>query len=354
MKKIVSLLLILCLLLGASCAAFSEGAGPVFTQQPADATTDKYGNLSLTFKGENFTPNDSSWHFRDPDTGNEWTGPQLRNEMKARKQNNFTLSASEGKQKLFLTGVPKFMHRWEVFVVLVKDGVKVESEHKHIYWFGLDPNAKYDATTNNGKNAGAGNTPEGSAAAADGTATATSTEPEVDPNAPKIITVTASKVTLCPVDSRGNVLEDQAASSLEFENQGNVAVRSDSPVKYWIVNGIRIEPTDSLTGFVLKNITTDLSISAKFEKTASASSEDEIDMNNLVTVTCTGCTFTWHKGGLRSVKEGQVAVGATIVVFTEDAKPAVSGFTVDGIASENVGKASFQLKIEDDTTISVP
>ena len=148
MKKIVSLLLILCLLLGASCAALSEGAGPVFTQQPADATTDKYGNLSLTFKGENFTPNDSSWHFRDPDTGNEWTGPQLRNEMKARKQNNFTLSASEGKQKLFLTSVPKFMHRWEVFVVLVKDGIKVESEHKHIYWFGLDPNAKYDATAN--------------------------------------------------------------------------------------------------------------------------------------------------------------------------------------------------------------
>lgn len=360
MRKIVSLLLILTLLLGACCAAFSEGAGPSFTQQPVDSTTDKYGNLSLIFKGENFTPNDSSWHFKDPDSGNEWTGPQLREEMKARKQNNFSLTASEGKQKLFLTGVPKFMHRWEVYVVLVKDGIKVESEHKHIYWYGLDPNTKYDAAAaaaaKNTKTADSGKKTDGKTTAADGTVNpdgTAATEPEVDPNLPKIITVTASKVTLCPVDSRGNALEDKAASTLQFENQGSVAVISESPVKYWIVNGIRIEPTDSLTGFVLKNVTTDLSISAKFQKSATTS-EDEIDMSNLVTVTCSGCTFTWHKGGLRSVTEGEVAVGATIVVFTEDAKPAARGFTVDGVSSEYVGKASFQLKVEDDVTISVP
>ena len=66
---------------------------------------------------------------------------------------------------------------------------------------------------------------------------------------------------LCPVDARGNLLEEQAASTLTFENAGSVAVRSDVPVRYWLINGIRIEPVESVTGFVLKNIMTDLSIS---------------------------------------------------------------------------------------------
>ena len=361
MKKIVSLLLVLCLLLGVSCSALAAGETPVFTQQPVDSTTDRYGNLSLIFKGENFTPNESSWHFVDPDSGNEWTGPQLRDEMKARKINNFTLTASEGKQKLYLTNVPKFMHRWEVYVVLVKDGVKVESNHIHIYWQGLDPTKKYEAAakdsgkttaTNDGKTTTSGKdgkTADGKTTAADGTAAA---QAEPDPDVPKIITVTADKVTLCPVDSRGNALEDKAATSLTFEDSGNVAIRSETPVKYWIVNGIRIEPTESLTSFVLKNVTTDLTISAKFAK--SAASSETVDPDSPCEVTCVGCTFTYHKGGLKSVSSGTVPSGATIIVFTSDAKPAAKGFTVDGVSGENQGLSSFRLKIEDDTTISVP
>ena len=270
--------------------------------------------------------------------------------MKARKITNFTLTASEGKQKLYLTNVPKFMHRWEVYVVLVNNGARVESNHIHIYWHGLNPNEKYVAPVKDTGKSSSGKTASGKNTS--GKNTGTTAEAEVDPDAPKIITITADKVTLCPVDTRGNALEDQAATTLTFEDFGSVAVRSDTPVKYWIVNGIRIEPTESLTSFVLKNITSDLSISAKFAKTASAS--ETVDMSTLYEVTCSGCTFTYHKGGLKSVSSGEVPSGATIIVFTNDTKSASRGFSINGSAPENLGSTSFHLKIEEDTIITVP
>ena len=359
MKKLVSLLLILCLALGIAGTALADV--PTFITQPVDSTTDKSGGLSLIFKGEGFVPNDSSWHFVEPDTGKEWTGPQLRDEMKARRVSNFTLTASEGKQKLYLTGVPKFMHGWEVYVLLVGDGGSVESNHIHIYWYGMDPNTKYDAaaassaktqTTTKTDKSTQTKTDTSAATAA---ATAAATEPE-EPAGPKIITVTADKVSMYPVDSRGNAIEDQAAETLTFEDIGSVAVRSDEPVKYWTVNGIRIEPDgDNVTSFVLKNITSDLVISAKVQKASSSSaSSAEIDPDSPCEVTCTGCTFTYHKGGLKSATSGTVPAGATIIVFTSDAQAAQRGYSINGDSPEHQGSTSFRLKIEEDTTITIP
>ena len=359
MKKLVSLLLILCLVLGISCTALADA--PYFTTQPADATTDKGGNLSLIFKGEGFIPNSSSWHFIEPDTGKEWTGPQLRDEMKARRVTNFTLTASEGKQKLYLTGVPKFMHGWEVYVLLVGDGGSVESNHIHIYWYGMDPNTKYDAAAASTAKTQAATQPAAntdSSTQANTTAAAPApVEVPEEPAGPKIITVKADKVTMYPVDSRGNAIEDQAAETLTFEDVGSVAVRSDEPVKYWTVNGIRIEPDgDNVTSFVLKNITTDLVISAKVQKSSSSASASsaEIDPDSPCQVTCTGCTFTYHKGGLKSATSGTVPAGATIIVFTSDAQAAQLGYSINGDAPEHQGSTSFRLKIEEDTTITIP
>ena len=361
MKKLVSLLLILCLVLGISCTALADT--PSFTTQPVDSTTDKNGNLSLIFKGEGFVPNDSSWHFVEPETGKEWTGPQLRDEMKARKVRNFTLTASEGKQKLYLTGVPKFMHGWEVYVVLVGGGTSVESDHIHIYWHGMDKNEKSGASASSDAKQQtaaqpAANTDTTAPAKTDATAPAPAPAPvEIpeEPAGPKIITVTADKVTLYPVDSRGNAIEDQAAETFTFEDVGSVAVRSDEPVKYWTVNGIRIEPEgNNVTSFVLKNITTDLVISAKAQKSSSSSSSAEVDPDSPCTVTCTGCTFTYHKGGLKSVASGTVPAGATIIVFTSDAQAAQRGYSINGESPEHQGSTSFRLKIEEDTTITIP
>ena len=342
MKKLVSLLMILCLVLGVSCQALAVGA-PKITQQPVSVTTDRAGSVTLSFRATDFTPNDSSWHFVEPDTGKEWTGPQLRDEMKARKVKNFTLTAADGKQKLILSGVPKFMHGWEVYAVLVGGGFKVETDHIRIWYYGMQKDESGDSLAKSS----VVTSPDGT-----GTAAGTAADPEV-PAGPKVITVTAEKVNLYPVDSHGDAILDQAASSLTFEDSGSVAVRSDEPVKYWMINGIRIEPDDSsLTGFVLKNITSDLTISAKIQK-ASSVAADEIDPDTPCEITCVGCSFTYHKGGLSSVTSGTVPLGATIIVFTTS-ESAAKGFSINGDAPEHQGSTSFRLKIEDDTTITVP
>ena len=349
MKKTVSFLLVLCLVLSISWTAFAVGA-PKITEQPVSVTTDKKGNVTLSFRGLDFAPNESSWHFIEPDTGKEWTGPQLRDEMKARKVKNFSLTAMDGKQKLVLTGVPKFMHGWEAYVVLCGGGFKIESDHIRIWYHGMDQTGTGDLPKSTGVATSiASGTPAGEAGAA-GTAAAAAPE---EPAGPKIITVTASKVTLYPVDSHGDAIEDQAAASLTFEDSGSVAVRSDAPVKYWMINGIRVEPTEDLTSFVLKNITTDLKISAKLAST-SAAVEGDIDPNTPCEVTCTGCLFTYHKGGLASVASGTVPSGATIIVFASDPAAAEKGFSINGDAPEYQGSTSFRLRITEDTTISIP
>lgn len=363
MKKIVSLLLILCLALGISVSAFAVGA-PKITKQPVSVTTDKQGNLTLSFRASDFVPNDSSWHFIEPETGNEWTGPQLRDEMKARKVKGFTLTASDGKQKLVLNKVPKFMHGWEVYALLVNGSFKVETDHIRVWYYGLDKTEDEDSLAKSSvvsspEAAGGSETSEktapesGSAEPAGETAPAEEAEEEA-PAAPKIITITANKVTLCPVDSRGNAILDQAAPSLTFEDSGSVAVISDEPVKYWTINGIRIEPSGVCpTSFVLKNITTDLVISAKIQQSAVNIPAEDVDPNTPCNVTCTGCSFTYHSGGLSSVTSGTVPAGATIIVFSTDPDAASKGFTING-TPDHKGTTSFRLKITGDTTITVP
>ncbi len=380
MKKLVSLLLVLCLSIGVVYVALAD-ATPAFTVQPVDSTTDKYGNLSLTFRGTDFVPNESSWHFVEPDTGKEWTGPQLRDEMKARKQHEFTLTASDKKQALYLTHVPKFMHGWEVYVVLVNKGNRVESDHIHIYWYGLEKTqtdnviASVPATETNGNNTDAAITDNPVEVSLDNTiptltdstvenavsgeiaAEGTDEQPEVpeEPAGPKIITVTADeKLSLYPVDARGNAIEEEKASSLTFEDSGDVMVSSETPVKYWMLNGIRVETnTETPTSLVLKNITSDLALGAKFQSVSNATAE-EVDPDSPCQVTCIGCTFTYHKGGLKSVSSGTVPAGATIIVFTSDVKAAQKGFSINGADPEYHGSTSFRLKIEDDTTIVIP
>ena len=357
MKKTVSLLLILCLALGIAASALAVGA-PKITQQPVSVTTDKKGTVTLSFRGLDYVPNESSWHFIEPETGKDWTGPQLRDEMKARKVKNFSLTASDGKQKLVLSGVPKFMHGWEAYVVLCGGGFKIESDHIRIWYYGLDQTDSGELQKSTGiatsiaTGAPATEAELAGKAAPGGTAAADTAEPEV-PAGPKIITVTADKVTLYPVDSHGNAIEDQAAATLTFEDSGSVAVRSDTPVKYWMINGIRVEPTEDLTSFVLKNITMDLKISAKLN-VAPAASTEEVDPNNPCDVTCTGCCFTYHKGGLASVTSGTVPAGATIIVFSSDPNAAEKGFSINGDTPDHQGSTTFRLKITEDTTISVP
>lgn len=355
MKKLIALLLSLCLVLGVSSAALAAGAPKIY-KQPESKVREKNNQVTFSISADNYDQKESGWRFVNPDTGEEFNVVQLRDEVF--KEFKFDYKATNRKQKVTLLNVPDSMHGWEVYMHLSMNGFSIDSERVRLWCF--DPAEGAPASTTDVPSDTPADTPAEPAPSADVPETS---DPETfpaedipeaeqsDPEAPKIITVTADKLTLCPVDARGNLLEDQAAPSLTFENSGSVAVRSDAPVKYWLINGIRIEPVEDVTGFVLKNITTDLSISAKLSGGSDAS---EIDPDTPCQVTCTGCVFTYHKGNLSSVSSGTVPLGASIIVFTDSADAAAKGYSINGADPDHVGSTSFRLKIEGDTTITIP
>ena len=345
MKKIVALLMVLCLLLGISSAALAAGA-PKITKQPTTQTTNKKGTVTFTFAAKNYNTNDSGWRFVNPATGEEYTGPQMRELLAEYKG---TLSVSNGKQKLTLTKVPESMNGWEVYVVLTNNGYTVNSDRVRLWCYGM---AQTDTPATPTEPETVPEQPATPSEPAPGQTSVSEPEPEI-PAGPKMITVSAAeKLTLVPLDSRGDEQSDKAASSLTFEDSGNVAVHSDAPVRYWIVNGIRIEPVESVTGFILKNVTTDLSISAKFEKSAAAAVE--VDPSRPCQVSCTGCVFTYHAGGLSSVAFGSVPYGASIIVAASAGSDVSGGYTIDGEAGAHAGKSNFMLVVTEDTVISLP
>jgi len=389
MKKILALLLALCLVLGLSASALAAGA-PKIVQQPTTQTTNKNGSATFTFKVSKNSPfnvNESGWRFLNPATGEVFTSLELRELMADVK--GFQLKASDKKRTLSLKNVPETMHGWEVYVVLVNNGYTVTSDHATLWCYGLEqvaptprlaspteteptPEPQPASPTETEPTAEpapeptaeptAEPTPEPTAEptaepAAEPTAEPTpeptaEPTPEPVPEGPKEITVTAEKLKLVPLDSHGNPLEDQAASTLVFQGSGDVAVRAESPVKYWLVNGIRILPTENVTGFILKNITTDLSISAKFDDTAAPAAA--LDPNRPCTVTCEGCVFTYHGGGLSSVTAGSVPAGASVIIRADAEADVSGGYSINGGEPVNAGKTSFMMQITEDTVITLP
>ena len=377
MKKVLSLFLVFCLVLGITAFALAAGS-PKITRQPTSQTTDKNGKVTLSFQGSNFTPNDSYWQFINPDTGTAYTGPQLREYLKDVK--GFKLTASDGKRVLVLQNVPESLNGWEVYCHLVNGSESLDTDHFRLWVYGMEhnqpditPAPTATPTPAATAAAGSGKDTDNSSAAADttGTPDAAATEdpdatatPETTvnelgelvtvtptPEPPKEITVTADKVTLYTVDNRGNFDETSGTASMTFTGSGNVGVRSDSPVKYWMVNGMRVEPVESVTSFVLKNVTEDLKISAKLISAAAA--EDEVDPDSPCQVTCSGCVFTYHAAGLASAESGTVPSGATIIVSNTAVKDG-EGYTINGEGPDHIGEKVFRIKITEDTEITCP
>ena len=342
MKKFVSLLLTLCLVLGIASVALADQ--PVITAQPTSQATDRYGSVIFTFNATGFNNRISSWHFVDPTTGDDRTGPEMREYM---GKTGFKLDVYNEKKKMVLTNVPASMNGWTIYAHLVNDsGEFIDTDRVTLTVTAATTAAATTTTTTAAAN---GTQTAAAQTTADGTQ-AVAAIPEVE-TGPKVITVTAEKVSLFPVDSRGNLTSEQPVSSLTFEDSGNVMVRSETPVRYWMVNGMRIEPTEDVNSFLLKNVTSNLKISAKLAKTTTT---ENVDPNTPCQVTCTGCTFTYHAGGLSSVTSGEVPMGATIIVLATNTAAVNSGYTINDEGPENVGSKSFTLKIEEDTEISLP
>ena len=378
MKKLFVLLLALCLLLGISTSALAAGK-PKITEQPESAVTDEKGTVSFSVKASNIEG--LTWRFVDPETGEETTGKKLPKKFKGLKVEG------ANKKTIKLKNVPEEMHGWTVYCHITGgNGYQVDSDRVTLLVYGMgDPatsdtdtgdtgtepdtnpdegitevdvtnpdegitevdvtnpsetdNTQSDSTGTPDESTG---TPDESAGTPDETV-ATPVE-EIPENT--VFTIRGENVTLYPVDAYGNRLDEEASDMLTFEGNTNVAVQSNGEVKYWVINGMRVEPAGSgfLPGFTLRNVTTNLTITAVVD--GGSVTEEE---GNTVQITCEGCTFTYGKGNLKNVSEGQVPAGAAIIIVADG--NASGGYSINGGNFEHVGEASFRLVVSGDTVI---
>ena len=248
------------------------------------------------------------------------------------------------------------MHGWTVYCQVNGNGYRVESEHVTLLVYGLEapahdsdkqPAAEESPVTEKAKDnnnpAAAENSPQedGQAVDTDGDSGAQN----------RTFRVTCSAKALRTLDSSGTVADNDPVSELEFTGTGSFIVTSEDMIKSWTINGIRFEPDEPVKEFTITNATQNISVTLNTSRVSAASIE--IDENRLCRVTCIGCTFTYIRGGLRSVTEGEVPAGAPINVIADSSDMAVSGYRINGGDPINAGLGSFRIIVNEDMEISL-
>ena len=337
MKRILAMILTVCLVLGIAASALAA-AKPEFSQQPKSATTSKKGTVSFSVKIKG-TVSNITWYFVNPQTGEKITGKNLKKSFKKINVSN------PNSKKITLKKVPDEMHGWTVYCHIAGNGYKVDSEPVVLNIYGMDPvtePVKISAAAPGA--AGDGST------GADGQPAVMNLnvdEEEIEV-VDKEITVTASAPVLYTIDAMGKLTSDTPQSSIKFVNSGAVAVRSNEAIKNWTVGGYRFEPLEPVNGFNVYNINSDTAVKLGVVRQTAATAA--VDDSVLCSVSCNGCAFTYFPKGLVSATEGSVPAGAVITVFTTSSG---LGFSVNGTEPINQGKASFSLTISEDTTITM-
>ena len=353
MKRIISVLIVLCLTLGLCSVAFAK---MTITQQPETQTVKVGGSLSFKVKVkgmESGTP--ITWYFTNPATGEVVTGKKLSSEVKGLKVSN------PNSLTITLKKIPEEMHGWTVYVHIGAKNSGVESQPVMILIQGKEvPEMPAPAAVSDAGDKKGGSTAEAAAPAATGPSEDAEADEPVQVSGP--VTITASgKTELLELDVRGKIV-GEPRSEITFEDgEANFYVRipegTEGHVQYVTVGGIRLTPEGEVTGMSVRGWKSSAAVSIKIQKPASAAAEEEpeeeeepVDESDLVTVTCTNCRFTGRNVTFAS--EGQVPRGSTITVIASGGVLA-QGYTVNGGSAEHKNEATFQMVVEGDTKISM-
>jgi len=367
MKKILALILILCMVFALSSEAFAAGK-PKITKQPETATTSKKGSVTFTIKVKGDVS--YSWYLVDPATG-EATSAQKLKKNKTIKGLGINGANSS---KLSLSKVPESMHGWQVYCHINGNGYKMDSDRVLLLVYGkespADSSSAPEEPAQVPETAAADQVPESPASTeqvpdspeqapdspeqtppdTSNTVITGDIDPDAAPPVDRTITVTASDAILRKLDGAGNLIEMDPVSSLEFLNTGSFIVTSDEPVKSWSVNGIRFEPAEPVREFKVMNVKDDITLNVIVSR--SSAETMQLDNNRMCKVTCKGCTFTFLGAGIRSATEGEVPAGAPIRVVVSGS--AANGYQINGSEPQYQGKTSFSFTVNEDVEIVVP
>ena len=400
MKKLLALVLALCVVFSFAATAFAAGK-PKITKQPETSTTSKNGKVSFSVKVSG-TVNSITWHFIDPATGEDYTGKTLPKSVKGVKVSN------PNSKKITLSKVPESMHGWTVYCHINGNAYKVDSDRVMLLVYGLEPPADPSAAENPepAPEEPAPETPETPSepeqpdqpdepAPETPETPETPSEPEqpeqpdepapetpetpdtpAEPEKPQepeqpqepeepenpdaieyaggelannTIVITSSSNILRMLDAAGNLTEGEPSSRLEFLNTGSFLVVSDELIKSWTINGVNYEPSEPVKEFKVLDVTSDMSVEVKLSRTTAANAK--VDENRMCKVKCTGCTFTYLSAGLRGATEGEVPSGAPVRIMADSPALAANGYSFNGAAPENQGLTSFQFIVNEDVEI---
>ena len=147
MKRLLTIVAVLCLLLGCVHAARAE---ITVTVQPETQTVKVGGSVTFSAKAKGVGQSGITWHFLSPDGQEDVTGRKLSGRFSGLKVSN------PNTLNIRLKNVPEEMHGWSVYCHLGKSSAGVDTEKALLLIEGMDaPGAEETA-------------PEGQAGAADG------------------------------------------------------------------------------------------------------------------------------------------------------------------------------------------
>lgn len=365
MKRILGLVLVFCLVFSILAEAVAEPKWEI-SEQTKYVIKEKKGKassvtISVKVKGKGIK---YQWVFVDPNNPDRTsTGKKVAKEIEELKGLKV---ANPTKSKITLTNIPEALNGWKVYCHLYSNAYKMDTDPVVIVLPGMEPPPESDEPADaEGGDEDATEVP----AEAETTKPAESedkktedaeadTENESNEEGesyvaePLEFTVTANGPYLYRIGSMGNPEGDVGVSSLTLTGSGDVAVKSEDPVKSWTINGIRYEPQDVVYGFKMFNLSSDTSVSLKAAAKVAASAN--VDESTYLRVSCTGCTFTYLPKGLKKVAEGEVPSGAVIFVVADGSEAASRGYSINGSEAQYPGASSIQVTVTEDTFIVIP
>ena len=379
MKRLIGLILALVLVLSLAAGAVAAGK-PTIKKQPQTATTKK-GVISFSVdvksNGAFLT---YTWRFVNPQTGAMVTGKKLSGAVKGVRVVN------PNSKKIILKKVPKEMHGWQVYCHITGNGYQIDSDVAIINVAGEPPiesasaePAPEPAPAEQPTEAPApAEQPTEAPQVTEAPAPAPAEEPKAEapaeekkpeekapaepadgtnedaipePEAPQPFTVSATGKYLIGLDAHGSPMNEDPVSSLEFTGSGSFIIKSEYPIKNWSVNGAKFEPAEPVTELKVTNVTEKTSLNVSVKKPTAA--DAQLDESHMCKVVCEGCTFTFRRGGLISVAEGEVPSGAIISIIAGDANLIANGYSINGGEPDHNNLSSFRLTVTDDVTITL-
>ena len=139
MKRLLTIMAILCLLTGCFGAARAEIE---ITEQPETQTVKAGGTVTFSVEAKNVGKSAITWHFISPDGQEDVTGRKLAERFSGLRVKN------PNNQHIKLSRVPEEMHGWEVYCHLGKASAGVDTERALLLIEGMEaPGAAEAAET---------------------------------------------------------------------------------------------------------------------------------------------------------------------------------------------------------------